>query len=118
MIVTADELIALHRTLAQVEVFGVAPEERELLTALEAGEVFVPTMSELAAYFGVSSTAFIYWRDHDPAGVLRKAPFNVKGAERVRHRMLNATGGRARLCQGDLYPATRRRALRILACAL
>jgi hypothetical protein len=62
-----------------------------------------------------SVPAFIYWRDHDPAGVLRTAPFNVRLVEQIRRKMLNAAGGRARLCQGDLYPATRRRALQHLA---
>ena len=113
--VSPAALIELHRTLRLIELVGVTPEEREMLLEIEAGRVFVASRSDLAEVWGVSVRAFQFWADHDPAGVLRKAPFSVRQVEQIRRKMLSAAGGRARLCQGDMHAAIRRRALRHLA---
>ncbi|MFN0127838.1 MAG: hypothetical protein ACKV19_14250 [Verrucomicrobiales bacterium] len=107
-ITTAADLTLAHRALLHREEAGLTAEEESLLQALNRGEVFFETMSEVAAFFGVASPSLKRWKQWDADDALADPPYNVRSIEELRERMVRQ-GQRFRLRQSDLWPRLRRR---------
>jgi hypothetical protein len=107
-ITTATALDMAHRALLHREEAGLSRDEEELLADLSRGEVYFPSMSEVAAFFGVAAPSLKRWKQWDTDGALADPPFNVRAIEELRERMVRQ-GQRFRLRQSDLWPRLRRR---------
>ena len=100
----ADRLAAIHAKLQDGKKLTAA--EKRFLAQSKAEARYVPTLEEVASYFGVVRKALKRWEEFDTEGALKPTPngYDIEAIRRLRKRFLENTPN-TRLNKGDLAPS-------------